>query len=114
MHTSSAASGSSTGNVSGIEEGSRAPQGLLDTLSDTFLNAFAKVRKPDERFEAMKERLEKFEEGLAGVERVVGRGRVRWTGEFSSSRSKGFRSLHRRSCASQFSAICVPTPHLTH
>lgn len=83
MHTSSAASGSSTsGTVSAVDEGPRGPQGILDTLSDTFLNAFSKVRKPDEKFEAMKDRLEKFDEGLTGVERVVNKGRARWTGEY--------------------------------
>lgn len=86
MHTSSAASGSGSGaHGNSIDEGPRAPQSLLDSLSDTFLNAFAKVRKPDERFEIMRDRLEKFDEGLAGVERVISRGRVRWTGEFRSN-----------------------------
>jgi sorting nexin-4 len=80
-HTSSAASGSSNATLTGVDEGPRGPQGILDTLSDTFLNAFAKVRKPDEKFEVMKERLDKFDEGLSGVERVISRGRVRWTGE---------------------------------
>lgn len=81
MHTSSAASGSGSSTSTGIDEGPRAPQGILDTLSDTFLNAFTKVRKPDEKFEIMKERLDKFDEGLGGVERVVSKGRVRWQGE---------------------------------
>lgn len=80
-HTSSAASGSTNATLTGVDEGPRGPQGILDTLSDTFLNAFAKVRKPDEKFEVMKERLDKFDEGLSGVERVISRGRVRWTGE---------------------------------
>lgn len=82
MHTSSAA-GTSTaaGSVSAVDEGPRAPQGILDTLSDTFLNAFSKIRKPDQKFEAMKDCLEKLEEGLTGVERVVNKGRVRWAGE---------------------------------
>lgn len=92
MHTSSAASGSGSGNnaghISGIDEGSRAPQGLLDSLSDTLLNAFSKVRKPDERFESMKDRLERLDEGLAGVERVVNRGRVRWTGKCARARAR--------------------------
>ncbi|CAO1628724.1 unnamed protein product [Parajaminaea phylloscopi] len=79
MHTSSAASSSTSGGVSAVDEGPRAPQGILDTLSDTFLNAFSKVRKPDEKFEAMKDRLDKFDEGLTGVERVVNKGRIRWT-----------------------------------
>lgn len=91
MHTSSAASGSGSGlgHISGIDEGPRAPQGILDSLSDTLLNAFSKVRKPDERFESMKERLERLDEGLAGVERVVNRGRVRWTGEYQKSSGCG-------------------------
>ncbi|OWZ32774.1 sorting nexin-4 [Cryptococcus neoformans] len=50
---------------------------LIDSLSDTFINAFTRVRKPDARFVEMTEELERFEEGLTGVERVVGRGKSR-------------------------------------
>ncbi|TDL28020.1 lipid binding protein [Rickenella mellea] len=50
---------------------------VLDNLSDTLLNAFAKVRKPDERFLAMREQVDKFEEGLAGSERIWNRIRSR-------------------------------------
>lgn len=54
---------------------------LMDSLSDTFVNAFSKVRKPDARFIEMGEELERFEEGLNGVERLVGRGKNRVDGE---------------------------------
>jgi sorting nexin-4 len=53
----------------------------MDSLSDTFVNAFSKVRKPDARFIEMGEELERFEEGLNGVERLVGRGKNRVDGE---------------------------------
>jgi sorting nexin-4 len=54
---------------------------LIDSLSDTFINAFSRVRKPDARFVEMIEQLERFEEGLGGVERLVGRGKNRVEGE---------------------------------
>ncbi|ODN76660.1 sorting nexin-4 [Cryptococcus amylolentus CBS 6039] len=50
---------------------------LIDSVSDTFINAFSKVRKPDARFLEMTEELERFEDGLTGVDRVVGRGKGR-------------------------------------
>ncbi|WVN85748.1 sorting nexin-4 [Cryptococcus depauperatus CBS 7841] len=50
---------------------------LIDSLSDTFINAFSKVRKPDARFIEMIDELERFEEGLTSVQRVVGRGKNR-------------------------------------
>jgi sorting nexin-4 len=53
---------------------------LLDNISDTLLNAFARVRKPDERFVHMKDAMDKFEETLNGIERTWGRGRARTSG----------------------------------
>ncbi|KAH8917392.1 hypothetical protein BT69DRAFT_1269056 [Atractiella rhizophila] len=50
---------------------------ILDNLSDTLLNAFTKVRKPDERFVEMKDGLDKFQECLTGVERYSNRGKNR-------------------------------------
>ncbi|ORY24374.1 hypothetical protein BCR39DRAFT_472405 [Naematelia encephala] len=50
---------------------------LIDSLSDTFINAFSRVRKPDGRFVEMNDALERYEEGLSGVERLVGRGKTR-------------------------------------
>ncbi|KIM47769.1 hypothetical protein M413DRAFT_22374 [Hebeloma cylindrosporum] len=52
-------------------------QGLMDNLSDALLNAFTRVRKPDERFLAMRENVDKFEEGLVVGERLFGRIRGR-------------------------------------
>lgn len=55
--------------------------GIFDSLSETLLNAFSRVRKPDEKFEGMRERLERLEEGLGGTERVILRSRARHGGE---------------------------------
>ena len=54
---------------------------LIDSLSDTFINAFSRVRKPDGRFIEMAEGIERYEEGLTSVERLVGRSRQRVDGE---------------------------------
>lgn len=54
---------------------------LIDSLSDTFVNAFAKVRKPDARFLEMAEALDKYDDGLSGVEKIVARGKARVDGE---------------------------------
>ncbi|KAK0543357.1 intercellular trafficking and secretion [Tilletia horrida] len=51
--------------------------GILDSISDTLLNSFAKVRKPDERFLEMREGLDRFEEALTNTERVMVRQRTR-------------------------------------
>ena len=56
--------------------------GLIDNLSDTLLNAFSKVRKPDERFLSMRESVDKFEEGLNVTERLWNRIRSRSSGEW--------------------------------
>ncbi|KAG5644625.1 hypothetical protein DXG03_008103 [Asterophora parasitica] len=50
---------------------------LIDNISDTLLNAFARVRKPDERFLDMREGVDKFEEGLTTSERLYTRVRGR-------------------------------------
>ncbi|KAF8203092.1 lipid binding protein [Pholiota molesta] len=52
-------------------------QGLLDNISDALLNAFSRVRKPDERFLSMRENVDKFEEGLNTSERLFSRVRGR-------------------------------------
>ena len=66
--------------------------GLMDNLSDTLLNAFSKVRKPDERFLAMRESVDKFEEGLNVTERLWSRIRSRSSGEWDLPRPN--HSLH--------------------
>lgn len=54
---------------------------LLDNISDTLLNAFAKVRKPDERFVKMKADIDAWEESMGGFERGEGKLRSRMGGE---------------------------------
>jgi len=51
--------------------------GIIDNISDTLLNAFSRVRKPDERFLSMRENVDKFEEGLLLSERLWSRVRSR-------------------------------------
>ena len=56
--------------------------GIIDNISDTLLNAFARVRKPDERFLSMRENVDKFEDGLVMSERLWNRVRGRTSGKF--------------------------------
>ncbi|EJF66841.1 hypothetical protein BD309DRAFT_908797 [Dichomitus squalens] len=51
--------------------------GVIDSISDSLLNAFSRVRKPDERFLAMREHVDKFEEGISLSERLFTRVRNR-------------------------------------
>lgn len=55
--------------------------GVIDSISDSLLNAFSRVRKPDERFLAMREHVDKFEEGISLSERLFNRARNRTNGE---------------------------------
>jgi sorting nexin-4 len=61
--------------------GPEAPSGIIENISDTLLNAFSRVRKPDERFLAMRENVDKFEEGVQVSERLWGRVRSRTNGK---------------------------------
>lgn len=52
---------------------------MIESLSDGIVNLTSgKIRKPDERFEEMREEMERFEYGLAGMEKGAGKvkGRV--------------------------------------
>ncbi|CAK5264488.1 unnamed protein product [Mycena citricolor] len=51
--------------------------GIIDNISDTLLNAFSRMRKPDERFLSMREGVDQFEEGLVVAERIWNRVRNR-------------------------------------
>lgn len=74
---------SHTSHSSNLAHGNgEGPNGsIFDSLTDTFLTAFSRVRKPDEKFEAMRERLERLEEGLGNTERVIQRTRSRHGGK---------------------------------
>ncbi|KAG0183144.1 intercellular trafficking and secretion [Apophysomyces sp. BC1034] len=44
---------------------------IIDTIGDSLLNAFAKIRKPDERFVEMKGRIDRLEENLELLEKTL-------------------------------------------
>ncbi|KAF8756236.1 PhoX homologous domain, present in p47phox and p40phox [Rhizoctonia solani] len=58
------------------------PAKLLDAVSDTLLNAFARVRKPDDRFIDMRDSGDRFIEALTIQERLWGRSRSRTIGKY--------------------------------
>lgn len=82
---SSTSNTSASALISGSQVENAGPPSLLDSLSDHFLNAFSKVRKPDERFEEIRESIDKLEESLAATERVLSRNRNRIAGKFPFS-----------------------------
>lgn len=47
--------------------------GVFEGLTDTFLNAFSKVHKPDRRFIEVRERADKLDEDLGYVEKIISR-----------------------------------------
>ena len=47
--------------------------GIFDNFTDTFVNAFTKVHKPDKRFIEVREKADKLDEDLNHVEKVVAR-----------------------------------------
>ncbi|KAI9828738.1 MAG: intercellular trafficking and secretion [Thelocarpon impressellum] len=46
---------------------------VFDSFTDTFLNAFSKVHKPDKRFIEVRDRVDKLDEHLGHVEKIVAR-----------------------------------------
>ncbi|MBW0545694.1 hypothetical protein O181_085409 [Austropuccinia psidii MF-1] len=56
------------------------PTSLLDLASESLLNAFSKVKKPDERFVDIRDGLDRFEERLNAIERIESRSRNRLSG----------------------------------
>ncbi|KAF9085035.1 intercellular trafficking and secretion [Mortierella sp. AD031] len=48
----------------------RQDEGRLDTIGDALLNAFAKIKKPEEKFVIMREEVDKLEENLQGLEKL--------------------------------------------
>ncbi|KAI9813126.1 MAG: intercellular trafficking and secretion [Pycnora praestabilis] len=47
--------------------------GVFDNFTDTFLNAFSKVHKPDKRFIDVREKADKLDEDLGHVEKIIAR-----------------------------------------
>lgn len=56
---------------------------MLDTFSDSLLNAFSKIKNPDERFVNMKEQLDKLEENLTLIEKTLNRTNKRQEGKMA-------------------------------
>lgn len=56
---------------------------MLESLSDSIVNAFTRVRKPDARFVEMNDGLERFEEGMGQIEKLVARSKNREEGRSS-------------------------------
>ncbi|KAI9170796.1 Sorting nexin-4 [Paramyrothecium foliicola] len=59
-----------TRGSTGSDQGSG---GVFDNFADTFINAFAKVHKPDRRFLEVKEKSDRLDEDLGHIEKVVAR-----------------------------------------
>jgi sorting nexin-4 len=57
---------------SGASDGGGA-SGVLDNITETFMNAFTKVHKPDKRFIEVRERADKLDEDLSHIEKIVSR-----------------------------------------
>lgn len=53
---------------------------MIDTIGDSLLNAFTKIKKRDERFVGMKERVDRLEENLGLVEKTQLRANKRMEG----------------------------------
>ncbi|KAL0084333.1 hypothetical protein J3Q64DRAFT_1835825 [Phycomyces blakesleeanus] len=68
---------------------------VLDTLSDTLLNAFVKVKKPDERFVDMKENVDKLHDNLDTVEKLYSRISKRQQGNNFSASIKGLSMIEK-------------------
>jgi sorting nexin-4 len=62
---------SSRGSTNTSETGGSG--GIFDNFTDTFVNAFTKVHKPDRRFIEVKEKADKLDEDLNHVEKIVAR-----------------------------------------
>lgn len=56
----------------GTSEGGGVP-GIFDNFTDTFVNAFTKVHKPDRRFIEVREKADKLDEDLSHVEKIIAR-----------------------------------------
>ena len=46
---------------------------IFDSIGDTLVNAFVKIKKPEERYERMKESVDKLEDNLNTIERLYAR-----------------------------------------
>ena len=59
------------GSTGPATDGGGGGGGVFDGLTDTFLNAFTKVHKPDRRFIEVRDRADKLDEDLSHVEKLM-------------------------------------------
>lgn len=57
------------------------PPSILDSISDTWINTFSKIRKPDDRFLEVRDSVDRFDDGLNSIDRLWGRSRTRTSGK---------------------------------
>ncbi|CAB4409033.1 unnamed protein product [Rhizophagus irregularis] len=61
---------SSEWNAESFYRQKKSGDGVFENLGDALLNAFSKIKKPDERFIEIKENIDKIEENLQTIERL--------------------------------------------
>lgn len=54
-------------------QGNQGGEGFLNTFTDSFMNAFTKVHKPDRRFIEVKEKADKLDDDLNILEKIISR-----------------------------------------
>ena len=74
--------------------------GVFDNFTDTFINAFTKVHKPDKRFIEVREKSDKLDEDLGHVEKIVAR----------VARREGDLETDYRDLAEQFQKLITLEP----
>ena len=74
--------------------------GVFDNFTDTFINAFTKVHKPDKRFIEVREKSDKLDEDLGHVEKIVAR----------VARREGDLEMDYKDLAEQFQRLIALEP----
>ncbi|CZT06591.1 related to sorting nexin 4 [Rhynchosporium agropyri] len=74
--------------------------GVFDNFTDTFINAFTKVHKPDKRFIEVREKSDKLDEDLGHVEKIVAR----------VTRREGDLEIDFKELAEQFQKLVILEP----
>ena len=92
------------------------PPSMLDSLSDSLVNAFTKIRKPDERFVEMRESIDRFDDSLTGVDRIETRVRSRVSDlsadyDDMAASIQGLSYLESGMCVGRSSGLALTTQH---
>lgn len=77
--------------------------GVFDNLTDSFINAFTKVHKPDKRFIEVREKSDKLDEDLGHVEKIVAR----------VARREGDLETDYHDLSEQFQKLLIHEPNLS-